>query len=364
MRGRSFGLGVVALALACNRPRPDDRRAEVERQVAEAEGAQAPAGGPEARPSRAPPAVTAESGRSSPPPEPPGVEVSAWASELARSIDTIDRRSRQLLSVALLRRAHDPRQKSQELVALMQWCDEGSPEACLRVGHALLFNECLFERARGYYQKAQGLMGSLPSAATDSFTIDGQPQRGELGAGLRFSDPANRDDPQVRSLASVCGAIAERDRPLWDEMFTRYESGELTPAAQASTGEEQVMLGVLRKRMLLEADERVEALERLHAGAGQALRLRLASAADGPCAEGDAASCATASFLHARRCDLARMQDAYRRYQSALPGLDAPARAQVVELARDVVATARAYSEGSDEVRATLLRSLCPAPRR
>jgi len=58
------------------------------------------------------------------------------------------------------------------------------------------------------------------------------------------------------------------------------------------------------------------------------------------------------------------MQDAYRRYQSALPGLDAAARAQVVELARDVVATARAYSEGSDEVRATLLRSLCPAPRR
>jgi hypothetical protein len=360
---RAWTLGAfLALAAACTGAGPDaDRRAEVARKVAEAEGASAP-GDAGARPTRAPLAIARETASASPPPAaepPPTPAQSAWASAIGHAIDSLDRRSRQLLEVRILRAANDPGQKSQELFAHMQWCDEGSLEACLHVGHVLLFNECLFERARDYYEKAGSLADDLPAAAVDDFTVDGQPQRYELRLGLRFSDPANRGDEQVRAVAAVCGAVAERDRPLWDDMFARYAGGERTGAALASSGEERLALGALRKKVIFELEERIVSLEKVHAGLARDLQGRLAGTASDLCGDGDALSCAAASFLYASACNLPQMEDAYRRFESSLSSLDAGSRSQALELARDVVGPVRAYVEGDERTRGLLRRSLC-----
>jgi hypothetical protein len=352
----------LPLAIACTAGTGDaERRAAVERAVAAAEGG-APAAAPLAGPVR--PAITrATASPVTQVAEPPGPAVSAWASAMARRIDTVDQRSRQQLSVALLRQARDPRQKSQELIADMQWCDEGLLEACLHVGHVLLFNECLYDRARGFYEKAAALAGGLPPAALDGFMVDGRTPRAAVAIGLRFSDPANRDDEQVRSLDGVCGAIAERDRPHWDEMFARYAAGERVSAARAATSEERLILGALRRKMLFEIHERIEALAHVHAELAQGLRARLAAAATGLCMDGDALSCASASLLHALACNLPQTEDAYRRFQSVVDGLDTPVRAQVLEGVRDIIGPARALVEGDAPARDLMLRSMCGRAR-
>ena len=324
MRGGRVALAVLALAPGCTGNGTDAaRRAEVARRVAEAEGASGEAeggSGAAAAPApRVPVGITREAA-SPPGPEvdPPTAAELAWAEAIAGSTDALDQRSRQLLSVQRLRGARDPRQKSQDLIAHMQWCDEGTIEACLHVGHVLLFNECLFDRARGFYQKAEALAGALPPAAVDSFTVDGTPQRQELRIGLKMSDPLARDDDQVRGVAAVCGAIAERDRLLWDEMFARYAAGEATPAATPATGEERLALGAMRSRMFIDLVERIAAIERQNAGLAPALKRRLATAADGLCGDDDPLTCATASFLHAHRCDFEKMKEAHQRFEAAI----------------------------------------------
>jgi len=227
------------------------------------------------------------------------------------------------------------------------------------VAHVLLFNECLFDRARAFCQKAGALAEGLPAAAVDQFTVDGQPQRQELLTGMRFSDPARRDEEQVRALAAVCGAAAERDRALWDDMFARYASGALTQGAVASTSQERLALGAIRKKMLLEAQERVAAVERVHAASGRELHARLAAAAGALCADEDPLSCGTASFLYAAACRFDQMEDAYRRYQAGLLTLDAPSRQQATGLMQEVLGPARGYASGDGRMRELLRRSLC-----
>jgi hypothetical protein len=359
MRARlALVIGVlVPLAPACESGgREAARRAEVERRVAEAEGAGAKAAPP---PASVPPAITREAGSpaalAAGEPSPP---QAAWSSAISRAIDGVEQRSRQMLSVHLLRAANDPRQKSQDLIGHMQWCDEGSLEACLHVGHVLLFNECLFDRARGYYEKAASLAQVLPPAAVDHFTVDGQPQRQELRIGLRLSDPSTPDDEQRRAIAAVCGIVAERDRPLWDDMFSRYASGEVTPAALPSSAQERLALGAIRKKTFIEVEERVAALEGLHAGAAQGLRLHLADTASRLCGE-EPLSCAMAAFLLGGSCRMEEMQEAYGRFQAALSTLDAASRVQALELASDLSGPARAYAEADAPTRALLRRSIC-----
>jgi hypothetical protein len=352
----------LPLALACTAGTGDaERRAAVERAVAAAEGG---APGAAASPAGAVrPAITPATATAVPPvAEPPGPAVSAWASAMARRIDTLDRRSRQQLSVALLRKAGDPRQKSQDLIADMEWCDEGFLEACLHVGHVLLFNECLYDRARGFYEKAAVLADGLPPAALDGVMVDGRTPRDAVAIGLRFSDQANRDEEQVRSLDGVCGAIAERDRPHWDQMFARYATGERVSAALPASTEDRLILGALRRKMLFEIHERIEALAHVHAETAQGLRARLAAAATDLCMDGDALSCASASLLHALACNLPQTEDAYRRFQSVVEGLDTKVRAQVLEGVRDIIGPARALVEGDAPARDLVLRSMCGRP--
>jgi hypothetical protein len=183
--------------------------------------------------------------------------------------------------------------------------------------------------------------------------------------GLRYSDPAQRDDEQVRSMAAVCGQVAERDRPLWDAFFAEYAAGAVTPAATPSTSEEKLGLGTARRKMIFAADDRIAGLEGVHAATAAEMRKRLASAADALCAEGDALSCASASFLHARACRLPQMEEAYRRFQSELASLDAASQAHALEAVRDVIGPARIYVDGDAQARDMVLRSLCgPAGRR
>lgn len=344
----------VAMTAACT-PGPSEaqRRAEVERAVAQADGgaAAAPSGaaGAVTRATSVPPAADGE-----PPPA-----MAAWAASIAREIDGVEPRSRQLLSVQLLQAAADPRQKGEELTAYMQWCDERSLSACLHVGHVLLFNECLFDRARGFYEKASALAGALPREAVDPFMVDGRTQRAELALGMQLSDPARRDDEQVRALAAVCGAVAERDRPLWDDFFARYASGAATRAAGASTSADRLALGALRKKMLLELDEQAAALGRVRAASGQSLRARVAATASALCGEEDPLSCGTASYLYATSCRFDLMEDAYRRYEAAIGSLDAGSRQQATRVIQDALGPARGYAAGDPRMRDLLRRSLC-----
>ena len=266
-----------------------------------------------------------------------------------------------MLSVKLLQRARDPRQKMQELVAQMEWCDQGSLESCLHVGHVLLFNECLFDRARTFYQKAEGLAQSLPVGAVDGFAVDGAPQRQELQIGLRLSHADAHDDEQRRAIAAICGAVAERDRPHWDEMFARFAAGERTPAASPATGEERLALGAIRKHMVIDLADRIDTLERLQPGVPSGLPDRLIGATEALCGPDDPVSCGTAASLHARRCKLEQMEGAYRRFEAALSNMDAAGRAQALDVARDVIGPVRAYLEGDAVMRELLRQSMCKA---
>jgi hypothetical protein len=361
MRMRIACLAVAALALAActsQREAAERREEEVARRVAEAEGAEgAPSNEATGAVTRPPAGITPAGVGSAPPApvEPPTPQMLAWAAALDRSIDTLDRRSRQALAVSRLRAAGDPRQKSQELLASMQWCEEGALEACLHVGHVLLFNECLLDRARGFYERAATLSADLP-AQVEWFPVDGQPPRQELNSGLQFSDPARREDQQVQSLLAVCGAIAARDRPHWDALFASQAAGETTPAVEPASAEERLALGVIHKKMLLETNERVAALLGLHAGLAGGVRDRLARAASEMCSGGDPGSCATASFLHAGRCDFAAMQEAFQRFEAAV-ALDPATRPRWLELSGDVLGLARADARGDLRVREQLRRS-------
>ena len=354
-------LAAACLALtACTNGREaaEQRREEVARKVAEAEGAEGAASSEgTAAVTRPPAGITPEGdGSAAPAPaEPPTPQMRAWAAALERSIDTLDRRSRQALAVHRLRAARDPLQKSQELMASMQWCDEGALEACLHVGHVLLFNECLLDRARGFYERAARLLAELPVQA-EWFPVDGQPPRQELNSGLQFSDPARREDQQVQSLLAVCGAIAARDRPHWDALFASQAAGETTPAVEPAGGDEKLALGVIHKKMLLETNERVAALQGLHAGLARGVSDRLARAASDMCSGGDPGSCATASFLHAGRCDFAAMQESLQRFEAAV-ALDPATRPQWLGLGGDVLGLARADAKGDLRVREQLRRS-------
>jgi hypothetical protein len=361
---RFVGLPIVyavetGLAPGCSRPAPE-RKTDIERQIANVEGT---AGAPASAPGAPPDAAVDLDGRaaaSSPRLSGPATPAQeAWASALARSVDDLPQRSRQMLSVELSRRARDPRQKSRELVAHMQWCDQGSLESCLRVGHVLLFNECLFDRARTFYQKAETHARSLPAEAVDAFIVDGTPQRQELQLGLRLSQPDAQQDEQRRAIAAICGAVAERDRPLWDEMFARFAAGEVTPAASPSTGEERLALGAIRKRMVIDLEERIGVLERLHPGVADPLRDRLAGAADALCGPEDPVSCGTEVYLHAARCRFEEMEGAYRRFDAVLSSMDPASRTQALDVARDVTGAARAYLDGDAAMRELLRKSMC-----
>lgn len=306
---------------------------------------------PPAPPARAP----------STPAPPPTADQAAWGSAIARDIESLDQRSRQLLAVRLLH--NDPREKSQDLIAHMQWCDEGSLRACLHAGHVLMFNECLFDRGYVLYRKAEMLAAALPSAAIDHITVDGRPQRYELQSGLQLGDPAGAGDGRRDNLLGVCGAAAERDRRLWDEMFARYDRGERTAPAAPSTTEERLALGAIRKQMLIDAHEHVDSLARLHAGAAADIRARLVGTASALCAQGDLVSCGTESSLHAAGCRLDPMMEAYQRFQAGLASLDPASRRLAQEVAQDVIGPAKAYSEGNAMMRELLRQSICETSR-
>ena len=184
-------------------------------------------------------------------------------------------------------------------------------------------------------------------------------ERHSRALGLRVSRADPRQDDQRRALAAVCGEIAERDRPLWDELFARIQAGEVTPSVTPATGEERVALGATRKQMVLELEERVGALERLNADAARGLHDRLAAATEAFCGPEDPVSCATASYLHSSRCRFEEMESAYRRFDTALSAFDTADRALALGVARDVVGPARAYVAGDAAMRERLGRSLC-----
>jgi hypothetical protein len=258
-----------------------------------------------------------------------------------------------------MRERRDPLQKSEDLIAHMQWCDEGSLEACLHAGHVLLFNECLFDRGYALYVAGQALARDLPAAAIDDSTVDGRPLRAELQLGLRMGDPANRDEQQVQAIARVCGAVAERDRPWWDEVFAGYQRGERTPETTPSTDMESVALGAIRKELLMGAETRIATLESLAGGAAGGLRLTLARVAGELCASDDPVSCATAAYLQGGACRLDEMTAAYRAFETGLSRLDPRSRELAFNLGRDVTWQARAYVEADERTRDELRRSIC-----
>src|SRR5688572_12333652 len=97
-RAWSPALVVLLLAIACDDARQaETRRAEVERRVAEAEGATGdPAPQPPPR-SSVPPAITNDPGAETAPAEdPPSAAQAAWAAALERATDAVDGRSRQM----------------------------------------------------------------------------------------------------------------------------------------------------------------------------------------------------------------------------------------------------------------------------
>ena len=160
-------------------------------------------------------------------------------------------------------------------------------------------------------------------------------------------------------MVQNCGAVAEQDRPLWDEMFAQYDRGETTPAASPSSIEERLALGAVRKEMLIEDETRIAALEHLHSASARDLREKLAAGASELCAQDDLVSCAVAAYLHGSGCSLERMTAAYGRFASGLEGLDPASRALAENLARDVIGPARAYSAGEPAMREMLRRSMC-----
>jgi hypothetical protein len=140
-------------------------------------------------------------------------------------------------------------------------------------------------------------------------------------------------------------------------MFARYAAGEATRAATPATGEERLALGAMRGRMFMELMERIAALERLNAGLAPALKRRVATAADGLCGEDDSLSCATASFLHAGRCDFEKMKEAQQRFDAVLSGLPPEVRAQALEGGGQMLGPARAFASGDARLRGLLRRS-------
>jgi hypothetical protein len=344
--------GSLLLASACRDQARQDaaRSAELERAAKAAEAGGETAAGPSAPPATAPYSHLAL---------PPSGPQQRWATAIAREIDSLDRRSRQALSVGLMRARNDPRQKSEDLIAHLQWCDEGSLAACLHAGHVLLFNECLFDRAHGLYRKAEALAEELPPGALDQLTVDGQLQRYELRVGLKLGDPASAADEQRRGIASICGAAAERDRQLWDGMFARYEGGGTVAPASPSSTEDRLMLGAIRKQMLIDVEMRIGILAQTHSASALGLRARLVDAASALCAQEDVVACAMVSYLHAADCKLAPMLEAYEKAEVDLAGLDAGSRALAVSLVQDLIGPIKMYKEATGPMRDMLKQSMC-----
>lgn len=356
LRLLAIGLWVL-IATGCGESQREKRDA-LERALAEVEGEQASsdaASGTASADIAETPARLVTT-----PPSPPSPEVAVWAEAIGRDIERTYTRSRQAIGPELLRMRNDPRAKGERLLVQMRWCDEGNLRACLQAAHELLFNECLFDRARELYGKAETLAAPLPAAALAQGSINGRPIRDELQLGLRLSDPRNRDDPQVQSIESRCRAAAERDRPLWDELFARRGGGGgVTP----STPQEQLVLSALRKKMMVDSRDEIIALGRLDSTTASALMDRLARAAGAMCGQGDAAACGAAAWFYGEQCRLDEMGSAYRSLRTHLSTLDPSVRGEFSQLVADMIGPARMYVEGGPTERERVKLELCSGTR-
>jgi hypothetical protein len=289
-------------------------------------------------------------------PAPPAPEVAAWADAIGRRIERTYTKSRQAIGPELLRMRNDPRAKGEMLLVQTRWCDEGDLVACLQAAHVLLYNECLYDRARELYGKAEALAAKLPAEALAQRSVDGRAIRDELRQGLQLSGRENRDDPQVRSIEARCGAAAERDRPLWDELFARES---VDSGVSPTTPEERLVLSAVRKRMLLEAREEIATLGQLDRATAQALSDRLARTAGAMCGQGDVAACGAASAFYGEQCQLDEMASAYRSFETHLSTADPTVRGELTLLVSDMIGPAKTYVEGGPADRERVRQSLC-----
>ena len=111
--------------------------------------------------------------------------------------------------------------------------------------------------------------------------------------------------------------------------------------------------------MFIEAEAQIAALEQVHAGSARDLHERLVGAASGLCRQDDVVACGTAAYLHAAKCRLDQMTEAYRRFESGLSSLDTANRALAQNIAQDVIGPARAYSGAEGPMRDLLRQSMC-----
>lgn len=272
---------------------------------------------------------------------PPSTSVMSWQSSIAGDIEKTPQRSRELL--ALHRLGNDPRRKGEDLLLNSRWCDEGTIEACLHAGHVLLYNECLFDRARVLYEKAVRLASHLPSAALDQTVVDGRPASQELEEGLKLSDPQNRSDPQLQAIAAICGEAAERDRPLWDALFDGGRGGTLSGLSEPASAEEKFQLASIRKEMLIAARDRIRDIAGAHKTTGNTLLTTLADRAGKLCDSGDFLACATGSYFNSELCRVDEMAEDYKKFESLLATFDTTLRAEASQHAYDVIGPGKRF---------------------
>lgn len=332
-----------------------EKKAALERALAEVEGEQTPGTGAQPADVAATPArlITAD-------PAPPSPEVAAWADAIGRRIERTYTKSRQAIGPELLRMRNDPRAKRELLLVQMRWCDEGDLVACLRAAHVLLHDECLFDRARELYGKADALAAQLPAEALAQRSVDGREIGAELRQGLQLSSMENRNDPQVQRMKARCGAASERDRSLWDELFARKS---VDAGVSPTTPEQRLVLSAMRKRMLLEAREEIATLEQLDPATTPTLSDRLARAAGAMCGQGDVAACGAAAAFYGEQCRLDEMASAYRSLRTHLSTADPSVRGEFTLLVSDMIGPARLYVEGGPADRERVRQALCGGTR-
>ncbi len=330
---------------------PREKKAALESALAEVEGEQTTGTGQPAEVAATPTRLITVS------PAAPSPEIASWTDGISRRIERTYTKSRQAIGPELLRMRNDPRAKGEMLLLQTRWCDEGDLDACLQAARVLLHNECLFDRARELYEKAAVLAAQLPASALER-NVNGRPIRDEIRQGLQLSARENRDDPQVQSIEARCGAAAERDRPLWDELFARES---VDSGVSPTTPEERLVLSAMRKKMLLEAREEVAAIQQLDRATAQTLADRLARAAGAMCGQGDVAACGAAAAFYGEQCRLDEMASAYRSFRTHRSTADPSIRGELTLLVADMIGPAETYVEGGPADQERVRKTLCGA---